>query len=192
MNARDVAAAFEEIADSRENQKQRQIALWQAAELYEKGARVDLAATVYKRYIELFPKDFERTMEARHQLTQIYETSGRRAEYYRWLRQIVDSADGNKRSRTNRTQYLAANAAFLLAERGYVVVFQDVTRLKRLEEQEARNRRLVAMGEMAANIAHEIRNPLGSIELFASCNGLSIPMRTFFKEHILPEYLFCS
>ncbi len=52
--------------------------------------------------------------------------------------------------------------------RGRVVVFQDVTRLKRLEEQETRNRRLVAMGEMATGIAHEIRNPLGSLELFAS------------------------
>ena len=113
------AAAFEEIADSREDEKERQIALWQAAELYEKGARRDLAAIVYKRYIKLFPKNFERTMEARHQLTQIYETSGRHAEYYRWLQQIVDSADKNKRSRTNRTQYLAANAAFLLAERDY-------------------------------------------------------------------------
>ncbi|GAB4246376.1 two-component system sensor histidine kinase NtrB [Deferrisoma sp.] len=51
---------------------------------------------------------------------------------------------------------------------GWVVVFQDVTRLRRLEEQEERNRRLVAMGQMAAGIAHEIRNPLGSLELFAS------------------------
>ena len=51
---------------------------------------------------------------------------------------------------------------------GRVVVFQDVTLLKRLELQEARNSRLVAMGEMAAGIAHEIRNPLGSLELFAS------------------------
>ncbi|HSH68415.1 MAG TPA: ATP-binding protein [Deferrisomatales bacterium] len=51
---------------------------------------------------------------------------------------------------------------------GRVVVFQDVTRLRRLEAQESRNRRLVSMGEMAAGIAHEIRNPLGSLELFAS------------------------
>lgn len=51
---------------------------------------------------------------------------------------------------------------------GRVVVFDDVTRLKMLEEQETRNLRLVAMGEMAAGIAHEIRNPLGSLELFAS------------------------
>ncbi len=31
-----------------------------------------------------------------------------------------------------------------------------------------RNRRLAAMGEMAAKIAHEIRNPLGSMAIFAS------------------------
>lgn len=51
---------------------------------------------------------------------------------------------------------------------GKVVVFQDVTKLRRLEEQQTRNQRLVAMGEMAAGMAHEIRNPLGSLELFAS------------------------
>ncbi|MBI5427131.1 MAG: PAS domain-containing protein [Nitrospinae bacterium] len=51
---------------------------------------------------------------------------------------------------------------------GAVVLVQDVTQLKRLEEEAQRNQRLRAMGEMAAGIAHEIRNPLGSIELFAS------------------------
>ena len=45
---------------------------------------------------------------------------------------------------------------------------QDVTLLKKLEEHGERQNRFTAMGEMAANIAHEIRNPLGSIELFAS------------------------
>lgn len=51
---------------------------------------------------------------------------------------------------------------------GTVIVVQDTTQLKRLEEEVQRNQRLRAMGEMAAGIAHEIRNPLGSIELFAS------------------------
>lgn len=51
---------------------------------------------------------------------------------------------------------------------GYIFNLQDVTLLKRLEEQAERRNRFTAMGEMAANIAHEIRNPLGSIELFAS------------------------
>ncbi len=51
---------------------------------------------------------------------------------------------------------------------GYIFNVQDVTQLKKLEEQTERQNRFTAMGEMAANIAHEIRNPLGSIELFAS------------------------
>jgi PAS domain S-box-containing protein len=51
---------------------------------------------------------------------------------------------------------------------GSVVILEDITRLKRLEEQARRTDRLAAMGEIAAKIAHEIRNPLGSIELCAS------------------------
>jgi len=51
---------------------------------------------------------------------------------------------------------------------GYVLVFQDISRLKRLEAEAARSRRLAALGEMAAGIAHEVRSPLGGIELCAS------------------------
>jgi len=51
---------------------------------------------------------------------------------------------------------------------GVVILLQDVTRLKHLEEEGQRRSRLLAMGEMAAHMAHEIRNPLGSIELFAT------------------------
>ena len=40
--------------------------------------------------------------------------------------------------------------------------------LEREREQRIRLERLAAMGEMAMELAHEIRNPLGSIELFAS------------------------
>lgn len=40
--------------------------------------------------------------------------------------------------------------------------------LRRANEQLERSRRLAALGEMAAGIAHEIRNPLGSIRLHAS------------------------
>ncbi len=51
---------------------------------------------------------------------------------------------------------------------GFVYVMDDITRLKRLENERLRNEKLQLMGEMAANIAHEVRNPLGSIELYAS------------------------
>lgn len=40
--------------------------------------------------------------------------------------------------------------------------------IEALERQAARNERIAAMGEMAQRIAHQIRNPLGTIELYAS------------------------
>jgi two-component system sensor histidine kinase FlrB len=49
-----------------------------------------------------------------------------------------------------------------------VVVFEDVTQMERMKERLERDERLRAMGEMAARIAHEIKNPLGSMELFLS------------------------
>ena len=58
---------------------------------------------------------------------------------------------------------------------GYVVNLQDVTLLKKLEEHAERRNRFTVMGEMAANMAHEIRNPLGSIELFASLVRKGLP-----------------
>jgi two-component system sensor histidine kinase PilS (NtrC family) len=46
---------------------------------------------------------------------------------------------------------------------GYLYTFQDVTELKRLEREGRLQQRLAAVGEMAAGIAHEIRNPLASM-----------------------------
>jgi len=46
---------------------------------------------------------------------------------------------------------------------GYLLVFQNLTEIKRLEREVRTNEKLAAVGEMAAHLAHEIRNPLGSI-----------------------------
>ncbi len=54
------------------------------------------------------------------------------------------------------------------AVRGCVLLLRDITRMKELESQSERNRRLIRMGEMAAKIVHEIRSPLCSIELYAT------------------------
>jgi len=51
---------------------------------------------------------------------------------------------------------------------GAVFLMRDISRIEKLEETTKRAETFAAMGEMAATIAHEIRNPLGSIELFAS------------------------
>ena len=60
---------------------------------------------------------------------------------------------------------------------GRVVIFQDLTDLRRMEVAVRRSDRLAAVGKLAAGLAHEIRNPLasmtGSIELLSGTPGLS-------------------
>ena len=53
-------------------------------------------------------------------------------------------------------------------KQGIIINMNDITQLKKLEEEAERKNRLTAMGEIAMQVAHEIRNPLGSIELFVS------------------------
>lgn len=57
----------------------------------------------------------------------------------------------------------AATLAFPDGRAGYLFTFQDVTTIKRLERDARLQQRLAAVGEMAAGIAHEIRNPLASM-----------------------------
>jgi two-component system sensor histidine kinase PilS (NtrC family) len=49
------------------------------------------------------------------------------------------------------------------ANAGLLFAFQDVTDIKKLEREARLRQRLAAVGEMAAGIAHEIRNPLASM-----------------------------
>ncbi len=58
---------------------------------------------------------------------------------------------------------------------GAVLLFPELTEIRELEERANRHDRLAALGEMAAGVAHEIRNPLGGIELYASSLGRKFP-----------------
>jgi signal transduction histidine kinase len=51
---------------------------------------------------------------------------------------------------------------------GAAIFFKDLTHVEHKEEQERLKDRLAALGQMAANLAHEIRNPLASIEVTSS------------------------
>ncbi len=50
----------------------------------------------------------------------------------------------------------------------FVLILRDVTARKQAEQQRETSRNMLALGEMAAVLAHEIRNPLGSMELWTS------------------------
>jgi len=50
---------------------------------------------------------------------------------------------------------------------GMIAIFEDITRVKQLEEKLSVSSRLAALGEMAAGVAHQIRNPLGVMKVSA-------------------------
>ena len=75
-------------------------------------------------------------------------------------------ADHQYRSPDGRSLEIGMTATTLSlpdGRSGYLFTFQDVTDVRRLERGARMQQRLAAVGEMAAGIAHEIRNPLASM-----------------------------
>jgi len=54
---------------------------------------------------------------------------------------------------------------------GRVLVMRDVRQIRSMEQQIEHSRRLAALGSMAAGIAHEVRNPLGTLRGLAHFFG---------------------
>ena len=89
---------------------------------------------------------------------------------------MIDGSDSDTarvRSRTvfrsrSGTDFHLGVAAYVLRDSegqagGHVVIFQDLTEVVKMEAELRRSERLAAVGELAASIAHEIRNPLAAI-----------------------------
>ncbi len=58
---------------------------------------------------------------------------------------------------------------------GSLFFFKDLTKMEQLRERELLKDRLAALGQMAAHLAHEIRNPLASIEISAGLLRRKVP-----------------
>ena len=58
---------------------------------------------------------------------------------------------------------------------GHVFIFGDIEEVRRLQTQVQRNERLTALGNLAAGVAHEIRNPLSTIKGFATFIARKLP-----------------
>ena len=103
---------------------------------------------IYNKPIDMVFPDL---MKAKHYSIIPDETS---ASYFR-IEKTFKRKDGK--------ELFLGFAASPMKEGGHIIIFQDLTRLKEIEEQLRRVDRLRALGELAAGMAHEVRNPLTSI-----------------------------
>ncbi|MBI5790332.1 MAG: HAMP domain-containing histidine kinase [Rhodocyclales bacterium] len=65
------------------------------------------------------------------------------------------------------TRHLAVDVTPLASSGGRIVLLHDITEAHQLKIQAERNQRLAAMGEMAAQLAHQLRTPLAAALLYA-------------------------
>ena len=81
--------------------------------------------------------------------------------------------EGTFRDEDGRARTLGLSISRLKEpEKGFVVVYQDLSDFRSLEDKVRKSEQLTALGRMAASIAHEVRNPLasmsGSIQILQS------------------------
>lgn len=111
---------------------------------------------VYQKEVgEIFPKLFDGSQGLR----EASEGTRENRPLARWETQF--------RTKEGKTLTLGFSASPLREAGGQkigsVIIFQDLTKLREMEDELKRADRLAAIGTMAAGMAHEIRNPLASI-----------------------------
>ncbi|MFO7802899.1 MAG: ATP-binding protein [Desulfovermiculus sp.] len=89
------------------------------------------------------------------------------AEIYPHLHTLWNQWDGEKSLRTefSHSEHLfGATFTQLPEDQGTLILFTDITRIKELERQVQEMEKMATVGELAAGLAHEIKNPLSGIK----------------------------
>jgi TolA-binding protein len=110
------AAEFEALSGTQRDPAFTRDALWQAAELYEKGGQERSAAAAYERYVRQYPRPLEPAVEARYRLAEMSRKQGRSAQRQAWSRELLEADQKGGSGRTDRTRTLGSLAALVVAE----------------------------------------------------------------------------
>lgn len=113
------AAEHERISAESEDPELSREALLTAAELYDEVGVMSDAIRVYDEYVDNYPQPLDVAMETRSRLAEIFKSESDYTRYFATLNEIiaVDKAAGDQR--TDRSRYLAAGAALVLAETSF-------------------------------------------------------------------------
>jgi len=151
------AAEHERIAAEATDPELGRAALLTAAELYDEVHVIGDAVRVYEQYVRDYPRPLDIAMETRNRLAEIFKGESDYERYYAVLDEMV-GADGEAGpDRTDRSRYLAAKAALVLAEQTYQR-FASLRLVQPFEESlaEKQKRMDVAMAAFENLVGYEV------------------------------------
>jgi len=128
-----------------------------AAELYDEVNIVADAVRVYERYVADYPQPLDVAMETRSRLAEIFKSGADYDRYYEKLNEIVAVDRDSGAQRTDRSRYLAAKAALVLAEQRYEQ-FATLKLVQPFEQNLAEKQRRMdlAMDALEALVDYEV------------------------------------
>ncbi len=151
------AGEYERIsAESKDPDLSRE-ALLTAGELYDEVASVANAIRVYERYVVQFPRPLDIAIETRTRLAEIFKSELDDVRYHEELAEIVAVDREAGAERTDRSRFLAAKAALVLAELLYAE-FVELELKQPFEESLAEKQRRMdqALAAFENLVAYEV------------------------------------
>lgn len=109
----------ERYGDSKENRELARQALWQAAEMQDRAKQPQDSIRLYRKYVQTWPQPYDFRAEAQYRLAGFYETLGNNENRQYWLNELVKTYNDAGNDGNDRVAWLAAWAAFTLAEPSY-------------------------------------------------------------------------
>jgi TolA-binding protein len=115
------AAAIEldGIAEEQPQETQQRQALYLSASYYDRFGATELAIQRYQSYAKRWPAPFDTQIEAMYRLAELYQQVGETQQQRSWLSKIAAAHDQAGSNRSERSLYLAALSASILADYEY-------------------------------------------------------------------------
>ncbi len=113
------AAEYERIEREAKEEDIRRGSLDIAAELYRQSGATEKELSLYKRYVKLFPKPLDQSMDIYYRMAGVYKKLGKDSIYKDVLKRLIKMDASAGRARNERTKYLAAQASLVFTGDAY-------------------------------------------------------------------------